>query len=973
MALPLDIDSFAAGEISPELYGAVSLKKFASAVTTGRNMLVNYKGGLLSRPGFAFVGRCRQPASGTGPPRAIPFQFSITQGLILELGDNYVRFVFQGGYVLEPEVAITGVSNASPAVVTLTGTPFADGDWVFVSGVVGMLDANGLSINGLTLIVGGVSGGSLQLFDLNGVAADTTTWTPYVSGGFLSRVYTIASPYLAEDLPYLKFTQSADVMSFTLSDPVTGNEYAPYDLTRLAATDWTLIETDFDAVISAPATVSAVANATAPTITTGGADYTNGVNATFAYQVTAVDAKGNESVASPIASCHGADLEVQGGTNTITWSFVAGAKFYNIYRAPPAVDSGTGTNSTPNPVPPGSIFGFVGSSYGTQFADTQSVADLQQTPPTHQNPFAPGQILAVDVTSAGSGLTTAAFTITTSTGIGFSGYPIITGGSTAGSFSFLFGLFTGGGGAFGGSLGGFIIQNPGEGYQPGDTIAFNGAGFASGSILFGANPTAGDTITLSGIVWTFVTTITGPDQTVIAGALSVTLAQLAAGLASNASSALNVAAYAVDPAGVNLLISYKTAGTGGNSYTLAASAATPSGSTLAGGSGTGSAGAASTGSLHFSGNPTNGQNIVLDGVTWTFVTSGATGNETNLGVSLTATLTQLQSDLAASGNANIGLANYAVTTTDLDIAYKTIGAAGNTYTLNGGTAGATASAATLAGGSNPSSTPAATLVVGPETGTYPGVNAYFQQRHFYANSFNDPDTFWASQTGLFKNFDTSIPTIATDAITASPWTEQVNGIQWLVPMPGGLIAMTGSRAWQIIGEGSYQLNQNPVTPAATQAQPQAFNGCSATIPPIVIDYDVLYVEAISDVVRDLSWNFWVNIYTGADLTILSSHLFLYRQILQWTWARNPYKVLWAVCNDGILLAMTYLKEQEVYGWTRHDTQGLFVSIASVTEPPVNAPYAITVRSGAGAPIGPSGQLVLNSPALSGFNYYFWAQ
>ena len=166
--------------------------------------------------------------------------------------------------------------------------------------------------------------------------------------------------------------------------------------------------------------------------------------------------------------------------------------------------------------------------------------------------------------------------------------------------------------------------------------------------------------------------------------------------------------------------------------------------------------------------------------------------------------------------------------------------------------------------------------------------------------------------------------------------EQVNGIQWLVPMPGGLIAgMTGSRAWQIIGEGSYQLNQNPVTPAATQAQPQAFNGCSATILPIVIDYDVLYVEAISDVVRDLSWNFWVNIYTGADLTILSSHLFLYRQILQWTWARNPYKVLWAVCNDGILLAMTYLKEQEVYGWTRHDTQGLFVSIASVTEPPVN--------------------------------------
>ena len=163
-------------------------------------------------------------------------------------------------------------------------------------------------------------------------------------------------------------------------------------------------------------------------------------------------------------------------------------------------------------------------------------------------------------------------------------------------------------------------------------------------------------------------------------------------------------------------------------------------------------------------------------------------------------------------------------------------------------------------------------------------------------------------------------------------------------MPGGLIAMTGSRAWQIIGEGSYQLNVQPITPSTTQAQPQAFNGCSATIQPIVIDYDVLYVEAIGNTtVRDLSWNFWVNIYTGADLTILSSHLFLYRQITQWTWSRLPYKVVWACCNDGTMLSMTYLKEQEVTGWARHDTQGLVVSVSSVTEPPVNAIYAAAQR------------------------------
>ena len=87
--------SFNAGEISPELYGEVDLKKIGSAATTLRNMIVCYRGSALSRGGLAFVGRCKQilPAA---PPRPIPFQFSITQGYVLEFGDKYMR-VYQDG------------------------------------------------------------------------------------------------------------------------------------------------------------------------------------------------------------------------------------------------------------------------------------------------------------------------------------------------------------------------------------------------------------------------------------------------------------------------------------------------------------------------------------------------------------------------------------------------------------------------------------------------------------------------------------------------------------------------------------------------------------------------------------------------------------------------------------------------------------------------------------------------------------
>src|SRR5208282_3129392 len=52
----------------------------------------------------------------------------------------------------------------------------------------------------------------------------------------------------------------------------------------------------------------------------------------------------------------------------------------------------------------------------------------------------------------------------------------------------------------------------------------------------------------------------------------------------------------------------------------------------------------------------------------------------------------------------------------------------------------------------------------------------------------------------------------------------------------------------------------------------------------------------------------------------------------------PYKILWAVRDDGILLSLTYLKAQQVAGWARHDTNGNFQTVCSVIEPPVNALY-----------------------------------
>jgi hypothetical protein len=130
------------------------------------------------------------------------------------------------------------------------------------------------------------------------------------------------------------------------------------------------------------------------------------------------------------------------------------------------------------------------------------------------------------------------------------------------------------------------------------------------------------------------------------------------------------------------------------------------------------------------------------------------------------------------------------------------------------------------------------------------------------------------------------------------------------------------------------------------ATPQAYNGC-ADVEPLTINYDILYVQQKGTVVRDLAYSFYTNIYTGTDLSVLSNHLFTGYSITQWTYAEEPYKIIWAIRSDGALLSLTYLKEQEVYGWARHETQGRFQSITSIQEGQENAVYVIVQRNRSG--------------------------
>lgn len=231
----------------------------------------------------------------------------------------------------------------------------------------------------------------------------------------------------------------------------------------------------------------------------------------------------------------------------------------------------------------------------------------------------------------------------------------------------------------------------------------------------------------------------------------------------------------------------------------------------------------------------------------------------------------------------------------------------------------------------------------PFSGGNPSVVSFFQQRMVLAAPRTAVQSFYMSQPGSYFNFNISNPIQADDAITGTIVDGHLNEIQSLVSVPTGMMALTSRAAWLINGGGGAAV----VTPIDVQANAHSYTGASE-VPPIVSNYDILFVQSKGSIIRDMSFNFYAQVFTGTDISVLSSHLFYGFTIKEWAWGEEPFKVVWAVRSDGTMLTLTFLKEQEIVGWSHQDTQGLFQSVATVTEETsvgdVDAIYTIIQRT-----------------------------
>lgn len=145
----LENPTFSGGEMGARLQSRWDTAKYRTGLRFARNVLLDLGGGFYNRSGFAFVGPVYDSETAV---RLIPFQFSLTQGYALEFGDHYMRVVANGGLVLEPEVEVTNITQASPAVMTIPNHALEAGDDVYLVNIEGMVEINDRTVRVLSVI-----------------------------------------------------------------------------------------------------------------------------------------------------------------------------------------------------------------------------------------------------------------------------------------------------------------------------------------------------------------------------------------------------------------------------------------------------------------------------------------------------------------------------------------------------------------------------------------------------------------------------------------------------------------------------------------------------------------------------------------------------------------------------------------------------------------------------------------------------
>jgi hypothetical protein len=217
---------------------------------------------------------------------------------------------------------------------------------------------------------------------------------------------------------------------------------------------------------------------------------------------------------------------------------------------------------------------------------------------------------------------------------------------------------------------------------------------------------------------------------------------------------------------------------------------------------------------------------------------------------------------------------------------------------------------------------------------YPRTVTFHEQRLILAGSNTYPQTVWGTKTGEVLNFEQG--TEDDDGFAFTLASGEVNPIAY-VSSGRALLAMTYGGEFTL--EGGVE---KPITPTNVRVRQRSNHGC-ALVRPLTVRRETLFVQRAGRKVRALAYTVANDEFEAPDMTVLSEHITA-PSITEMAWQQEPDAIVWAVRSDGVLVAATFDRDQQVTAWVRQITDGFVESVCSVPTATADLTYAIVRRT-----------------------------
>ncbi|MEO3429739.1 hypothetical protein AAFN88_12815 [Pelagibius sp. CAU 1746] len=224
---------------------------------------------------------------------------------------------------------------------------------------------------------------------------------------------------------------------------------------------------------------------------------------------------------------------------------------------------------------------------------------------------------------------------------------------------------------------------------------------------------------------------------------------------------------------------------------------------------------------------------------------------------------------------------------------------------------------------------------------FPSVVSFFEQRLVWAATKAQPQSFWMSQSGDLENMRPdsfvggAVEVQDDDGLDFTIAADEVNAIRWMSP-GRQLILGTSGGEWSVTSDGPV------VTPLDVEVKRESTNG-SADIQPLRISSIVLFVQRARRKLREFVFSLESDGFRTPDLTILAEHI-TESGLREIVYQQEPDSQVHCVREDGVLATLTYQRDQDVVGWSRHIFGGSYQGGAPVVESVATIPGSAAAGS-----------------------------